>query len=47
MARHMATPIQLFLIVLANKLGATTIRRIKAPGISSQSAITDIVNYHA
>ncbi|KAK8984325.1 hypothetical protein V6N11_029640 [Hibiscus sabdariffa] len=42
MHRHITTPIQSFLMVLENKLGATTISRIKAPGSSSQSALDSV-----
>jgi hypothetical protein len=44
MARHITTPTQLSFRVSAIKLGATTIRRIKAPGSSSQSAVTVLVS---
>lgn len=36
MARHIATPIQSFLMVSASKLGDTTRIRINAPGISRE-----------
>ncbi len=44
MTRQIVTPIQSFLTVSASKLGATTIKRIKAPGSSSQSAVTVIIS---
>jgi nitrate reductase NapE component len=44
MTRQIVTPIQSFLTVFASKLGATTIKRIKAHGGSSQSAVTVIIS---
>jgi len=45
MIRHTTTPTALLLKVFANRSGATTIRRIKAAGNFSQSAITVTKNY--